>query len=211
MERIEAGRIERPAKMVFEDINAEALRVHDANKKWWIDIHTEVPLKRNILELGMLTSSELAEALEGHRKNKMDDHLPQYPMAVVELADCVIRVLDSMGGLGYSFSEKEYKNWRLSGWITNSNNFGEVLFTINREVVRLYDYFNYEAGNVRHHFDPLSLEARASIVVGMCELAARVFFPSVWFREVYEAKMAYNASRKDHTLEHRRSAEGKKY
>src|SRR4051812_7282747 len=34
-----------------------------------------------------LCHSELSEALEGHRKNLMDDHLPHRKMAEVELAD----------------------------------------------------------------------------------------------------------------------------
>ena len=41
--------------------------------------------------------SELSEALEAIRKGKMDDHLPQYPGEVVELADCLIRILDYCG------------------------------------------------------------------------------------------------------------------
>ena len=40
-----------------------------------------------------LFHSELSEAMEGDRKNLMDDHLKQYPMVAVEIADFVIRVL----------------------------------------------------------------------------------------------------------------------
>lgn len=39
--------------------------------------------------------SELSEALEGWRKNLMDDHLPNRKMIEVELADCIIRILDT--------------------------------------------------------------------------------------------------------------------
>jgi NTP pyrophosphatase (non-canonical NTP hydrolase) len=74
--------------------------VHRANEKWWIDINTGEPLQRNVGELLMLCVSELAEALEGHRKNLMDDKLPERKMFEVELADCVIRILDIAGGLG---------------------------------------------------------------------------------------------------------------
>jgi NTP pyrophosphatase (non-canonical NTP hydrolase) len=48
-----------------------------------------------------LCHSELSEALEGDRKNLMDDHLPHRPMAEVELADTVIRVFDLAGAMGY--------------------------------------------------------------------------------------------------------------
>lgn len=46
-----------------------------------------------------LFHSEASEALEGHRKNLMDDKLPQYPMPVVEAADCAIRVFDYLGSV----------------------------------------------------------------------------------------------------------------
>ena len=44
--------------------------------------------------------SELSEAMEGVRKNQMDDHLPHRKMEEVELADCVIRILDYAGAYG---------------------------------------------------------------------------------------------------------------
>ena len=48
-----------------------------------------------------LCHSELSEALEGHRKSLMDDHLPHRRMAEVELADTVIRIFDLAGVMGY--------------------------------------------------------------------------------------------------------------
>jgi NTP pyrophosphatase (non-canonical NTP hydrolase) len=93
-----------------EAINGLCLIVHKANTKWWIDLETGLPLKRNIGELLMLTVSELAEALEGHRKNLQDDKLPHRKMFEVELADTIIRIFDIAGGLGLdlggAFSEK---------------------------------------------------------------------------------------------------------
>jgi len=48
-----------------------------------------------------LCHSELSEALEGHRKDLMDDKLPHRKMAEVELADAVIRIFDLAGTMGY--------------------------------------------------------------------------------------------------------------
>jgi NTP pyrophosphatase (non-canonical NTP hydrolase) len=48
----------------------------------------------------MLCVTELAEACEGHRRSRMDDHLPHRSMFEVELADCLIRVMDLATGLG---------------------------------------------------------------------------------------------------------------
>jgi NTP pyrophosphatase (non-canonical NTP hydrolase) len=46
-----------------------------------------------------LCHSELSEALEGARKNLMDDHLKNRKMVEVELADCIIRILDMAGAM----------------------------------------------------------------------------------------------------------------
>jgi hypothetical protein len=48
-----------------------------------------------------LCHSELSEALEGHRKDLMDDKLPHRKMAEVELADTLIRIFDLAGAMGY--------------------------------------------------------------------------------------------------------------
>lgn len=116
-----------------EMINQLAQEVHHSNKNWWIDLDTGEPLKRNMGELLMLCVSELSEAMEGHRKNLMDDKLPHRKMIEVELADALIRILDIASG------------------------------------------FHMDLGGA------------------------------------YEEKMAFNAFRKDHTLEARRQENGKKY
>jgi hypothetical protein len=83
------------------DLNDYAREVHTANRKWWTHLETGAPLQRNFGELIALCHSELSEALEGHRKGLMDDKLPNRPMAEVELADCVIRILDVCAGFGF--------------------------------------------------------------------------------------------------------------
>jgi NTP pyrophosphatase (non-canonical NTP hydrolase) len=45
--------------------------------------------------------SEIAEAMEGERKDLQDDHLPHRKMAEVELADALIRIFDYAGEYGY--------------------------------------------------------------------------------------------------------------
>lgn len=49
----------------------------------------------------MLMVSEIAESMEGERKNKMDDHLSHRKAAEVELADLIIRACDYAGRWGY--------------------------------------------------------------------------------------------------------------
>lgn len=81
------------------NLNHYAAAVHAANEKWWQDPTTGLPIKRNRGELLALVHSEVSEALEGERKNLMDDKLPQYPMAQVECVDAIIRLLDYLAGI----------------------------------------------------------------------------------------------------------------
>ena len=54
-------------------INSMCADIRELNKNWWIDLETGKPLKRNVGELLCLVHSEVSEAMEGHRKNLMDD------------------------------------------------------------------------------------------------------------------------------------------
>ena len=67
---------------------------------WYTNIDTGETTRRNFGEVIALMHSELSEALEGWRKNLMDDHLPHRKMVEVELADCIIRILDTAGAEG---------------------------------------------------------------------------------------------------------------
>ena len=68
---------------------------------WWKDPKTGESMKgkRNVGEMICLVHSEISEAMEGHRKNLMDDKLPHRSMLEVELADSVIRIADLAGAL----------------------------------------------------------------------------------------------------------------
>lgn len=101
--------------MNYKDaINELSLICHKANEKWWTDIHTGQPIQRNVGELIALCHAELSEALEGHRKDSQDEHLPHRKTLEVELADLLIRVFDLAGGLkldvGGAFEEKMVYN-----------------------------------------------------------------------------------------------------
>lgn len=82
-------------------LEALSLHIHEQNVAmgWWTDLETGRPLPRNVGELLMLCVSELAEAMEGHRKSLPDTHLPHRSMIEVELADTVIRICDMAAGL----------------------------------------------------------------------------------------------------------------
>lgn len=76
------------------NLNSIASDVQKMNDRWWQDPSTGLWKERNVGEMLMLSTSELAEAMEGHRKNLMDDKLPQYKSFDVEVVDCMIRLLD---------------------------------------------------------------------------------------------------------------------
>lgn len=71
---------------------------------WHHDLETGKFKDRNKGEMLMLIVSEVAEAMEGERKSKMDDHLPHRPSAEVELADAVIRIMDYCGRWNYDLA-----------------------------------------------------------------------------------------------------------
>lgn len=75
------------------------------NAGWWHDIKTGERLKKTPDQCCMLIVTEIAEAYEGARKNKQDEHLKQFDSMTVELADAVIRIFDTAGGLGLPLAE----------------------------------------------------------------------------------------------------------
>lgn len=93
------------------NLNDYSNQSHGDNIKWWQDFSGN-PIERNKGELIALIHSELSEALEGERKDLMDDKLPHRKMAEVELVDALIRIFDYAGGFGYDL-EGAYQEKRL--------------------------------------------------------------------------------------------------
>ena len=75
---------------------------------WWDNRDLDDP--QTIPTCLCLVHSEISEAMEGARKNRMDDHLPHRKALEVELADAMIRILDLAGAykldLGGALVEK---------------------------------------------------------------------------------------------------------
>lgn len=90
---------------------------YNVNAGWYTDINTGERIERNVPELLMLIVSELGQAVEGYRKDLMDDKLPHRKMIEVELADALIRICDTAEGLGLD----------LAGAVQE-----KVLFNVNR-------------------------------------------------------------------------------
>ena len=100
-ERIEPWPSHHPLNSAIQRIVTEC---HGASRKagWWNDLHSGEPIINRPHIIGeklMLIVSEIAEAMEGHRKNLRDDKLPDRPMIEVELADALIRIADLAGAM----------------------------------------------------------------------------------------------------------------
>lgn len=189
--------------------------IHAANRAagWWTDLQTGEPLERNVGEVLMLITSELAEAWTGARGYKMDDHLPQYPMLAVELADTLIRIFDTAGGFGYRLDEAAVEVLR------NRAMFEDRLPPAHPTIsLSLLDIICMVASAMEGHRKDRADERLPQFKAIEVELACVVLRIMAWpapigrdLPAVVAAKRAYNAQRADHKPENRRAAGGKRY
>lgn len=173
-------------------LNSLAKRIHKLNHKWW---HTPdgKRLDRNRGELLMLVITELSEAVDGIRKDLMDDKLPHRKMEEVEMADAVIRLLDYAGGFGLKLSE----TYGLRPNIERKSNKSEQILKI---VMRV--------GSVNN---PIVVDPSYWITISIraVEEYCRVYRLDLW--GAVEEKLKFNRTRKDHTHEARAAKNGKKF
>lgn len=179
------------------DLNERVKEVRQANEKWRIDLETGKPIKRKKGEFLMLVISEIAEAIEGERKNLMDDHLPHRKMAEVELADAYIRLLDYAGEYGLKIVDKNIDRFYTNVIHGSEHDKGFRLF----EIVCGLTAFEW-----CYWFNEY-------LILSMCIKSINDYCEDFGYdlEGAYHEKMAYNATRKDHTREERLKENGKKF
>ena len=104
-------------KIIAEVLNETARICRAEADRWYHSPITGELLFLNHGERFALMHSELSEAFEAVRKDKMDDHLPMRRGVEAELADAMIRILDYCGDnnldIGGALVEKlEYNRQR---------------------------------------------------------------------------------------------------
>lgn len=150
---------------------------------------TGEPLVRNPEELLMLVVTELAEAVEGIRKNLMDDKLPHRTMEEVEMADAYIRLMDYAGGFNITLVECLP--------VLIPRNKASAILGITKSIV----------GIARREDEDQSTEVSNALahIESYCKVNTLDLFGAI------KEKMAFNGTRKDHTVAHRLSKHGKKF
>jgi hypothetical protein len=171
-----------------EGLTALSKQIHELNHKWW---HTSdgTRIERNRYELLMLVVSELVEAMEGERKDLMDDKLPHRKMAEVEMADATIRILDYMGGFTLEF-ENAYT--RLL-----PENKAAALFLITNEITQCVDAPKCD--------QEMYLSQAMNMIIIYCRKHGYDL------NEAAAEKLKYNKTRADHSHEARAKEGGKKF
>lgn len=162
-----------------------------------------------------LIHSEISEAYDGYMTGANDEHLPEYPSALVEFGDINLRIGDVAGYLDIDLTSA-------------------IMMVLQADHVEvLVDYNGYFAGQVHTCFNRLhcftsaamegfrkgskdkiipsmsAMDANLARVVILCDLIA---VKNEWnLPEATAAKAAYNAVRLDHKAEVRALDDGKKF
>jgi len=178
------------------DLNELAHQIHQQNVDlgWWDE-------PREAGTLLMLVVSEIAEAMEGERKDLMDNHLTHRKMAEVELADAVIRLLDIAG----------YYNLTLS-FNFNENNLNQELNFLGKkkgsQLLAIVDIITLAA------YGSLSISQASSNMAISEAIEFIYYYASLYNYDIDSAmleKIEYNRTRPDHQKENRLATGGKKF
>lgn len=169
-------------------------RIHNQNLEagWWDDYLDDKESRHETAM--MLVISELSEAMEGDRKNIMDDHLPEYKMFDVELADALIRLLDLAGAYADEYIDREDIIGGPKLIMLGGKSVPEQLMYIIRDMLQYY----------KTDYD-------RQVYNGIVSIICMASIHGVDLETIVEKKLAYNKKRADHKRENREAEDGKRY
>lgn len=176
---------------------AKDIHKQNLDAGWWDEF---MPFKISRYDTAfMLIVTELAEACEGYRRNLQDDHLPDYKMLEVELADAAIRTLDLCGAYNVTLHTDHPLYQKLVEEVldstTQNHNFISMCTVVLRRV-----HNEVEVGG-----------QLGAMMVGIQFLFDQYGNRNLELLDIVHAKRAYNAQRADHKREARDAEGGKKY
>lgn len=192
-------------KLITNDLR-DAIYNHNVKGGWW-----DAPVREDGTTIALI-HSELSEAWGGFKMDIPDDHLPQYPNVVVELADAAIRIYDFFG----------HKKWDLEKAI-------EVVYVLQAEEpllpfenMDIAEYFSDVHYHVSAALEGVRKDQIMQIADGVLDIAAfelaialdMIYGCITWGWPLENAiadKRAYNANRADHKRENRVKENGKKF
>lgn len=179
------------------DLTALAVETHTQNVAagWWDDWTVKTDRHETAM---MLVVSEIAEAMEGDRKDLMDDHLPEFKAFDVELADAMIRLLDLAGAYEMFLDnvpkqvDIEKRRWKnIIPW--SNLKVPEQLYRIVQKMSAIRD------------------EPHQNVFQGIVSIMTVAELNRVDLWKLVELKRAYNRKRADHKRENRAANGGKSY
>lgn len=175
---------------IERDLDVLAADIHTQNLAagWWDGWADKMDRHQTAM---MLVISEMAEAMEGVRKDLMDDHLPHHKMFDVELADAAIRLLDLAGAYETDLSKTGNNAASCLPDLKGLKPPEQLFFVIQTSLV----FFTEE----------VQVEAMLAGVFAIALCHEIDLFP------IIAEKRAYNARRADHKRENRAAPGGKAF
>lgn len=195
------------------NLNELSKQVHVANIKWWQDMETGQPIKRNKGELLALIHSEISECFDGEINGDMDDKLPHRPMGEVEQADVLIRLLDYAAGFGHDLNGPALKvgvsEFENISQLKNSH----TLAHIGQELLRHGSVYQHRLVSNILELERKSrfLEVPDSLIVLIFSIVVYCDIKGYDLQGAFKEKMSFNAVREDHKHEARKIVGGKQF
>jgi NTP pyrophosphatase (non-canonical NTP hydrolase) len=197
----------------IKTLNDYAAECHRASTRWWYTAAGK-RIVRNEGELLCLIHSEITELFSAELTGFKDDKLPHLDATEVELADVLIRLFDYAGAFNFDLNAALKIVW------PGHRNKCE-LFRINYGIKALekVDKFRTLLNMHKAVTDIMEAERRSAnateVSVLIVTLITLIADYAVTFEydidRAYTDKLAYNATRHDHTLEARAEKGGKKW